>query len=100
MTEEAREGGARPQRRYPDRRQRGRGYRRRRRVCAFCVDKVTEVDYKQQNLLRPFISDRGRILSRRRTGTCAKHQRQLARAIKRARFLGLLPFVAERTRLS
>lgn len=73
-------------------------YPPRRRVCAFCVDKVSEVDYKQADQLRSFLSDRGRILARRATGTCAKHQRQLAKAIKRARFLGLLPYVAASAR--
>lgn len=67
---------------------------RRRRTCIFCEEK-TAIDYKQVTLLRPFLTDRGKIRPRRQTGTCAKHQRQLATAIKRARHLALLPFVME-----
>ena len=78
----------------------GRGGDRRfrrpkRKVCAFCVDKVTHIDYKDYNRLRNFVSDHGKILKRRQTGTCARHQRALAGAIKRARHIALLPFVAE-----
>ena len=65
----------------------------RRRVCRFCVDKDGTIDYKDSAKLRHYISDRGKIEPRRRTGTCAKHQRVLARAIKRARHLALLPYV-------
>lgn len=80
-------------------RPRGRGrYAPRRKVCVFCVDKVTDIDYKDVNRLRRFVSDRGKIEPRRRTGTCAKHQRILATAIKRARHLALLPFTAEHVR--
>ena len=63
-----------------------------RKVCAFCANKVTVIDYKDQEKLHNYISDRGKIESRRKTGTCAKHQRALATAIKRARHLALLPF--------
>lgn len=71
-------------------------YRRmRRKVCAFCVDKVEHLDYKMANRLRRFVSERGKILPRRTTGTCASHQRMLTHAIKRARQIALLPFVAE-----
>jgi small subunit ribosomal protein S18 len=63
-----------------------------RKVCAFCAGKLDTIDYKDSVRLRSFISDRARIASRRRTGTCAKHQRVLAIAIKRARHLALLPF--------
>jgi small subunit ribosomal protein S18 len=71
-------------------------YRRvRRKVCAFCVEKVEYIDYKNVSRLRRFITDRGKIIPRRQTGTCASHQRALARAIKRAREMALLPFVAE-----
>ena len=70
----------------------------RRRVCAFCVDKVEKVDYKDATLLRRFVSEQGQIDSRRRTGTCARHQRRLTLAIKRARFLALLPYTAEHVR--
>ena len=66
----------------------------RRKVCRFCAEKVRDVDYKQIQILRTFITDGGKILSSRITGSCAKHQRQLSRAIKRARNLALLPYVA------
>ena len=74
---------------------RGRGRYRRRRLCAFCVDKVDDVDYKDADMLRRYITEHGRIRPRRQTGTCARHQRSLARAIKRARHIALLPFVRE-----
>ena len=64
-----------------------------RKVCSFCVSKVETIDYKDAEKLRGYISDRGKIAPRRRTGTCAKHQRILVRAIKRARHLALLPYV-------
>jgi len=71
-------------------------YRRmRRKVCAFCVDKVEYIDYKSANRMRRFVSERGKILPRRTTGTCASHQRLLTSAIKRARQIALLPFTAE-----
>jgi small subunit ribosomal protein S18 len=63
----------------------------RRRVCNFCVGKVQRIDYKNSDMLRTYISDRYKMEARRKTGTCAKHQRLLATAIKRARFLALLP---------
>ena len=72
-----------------------RGGRRRRKVCAFCVDKVECIDYKDVAKLKRYMSERGKILPRRMTGTCAKHQRQLTEAIKRARHVALLPFTAE-----
>lgn len=64
-----------------------------RKVCALCVGKIESIDYKDTEKLRNFITDRGKIAPRRRTGTCAKHQRGLARSIKRARHLALLPYV-------
>ena len=64
-----------------------------RRVCSFCASKVEVIDYKDPEKLRGYISDGGKIAPRRRTGTCAKHQRILARAIKRARHLALVPYV-------
>ena len=67
--------------------------RRRRKVCVFCADKVSFIDYKDSAKLRKFISERGKILPRRVSGTCAKHQRELQTAIKRARHAALLPFV-------
>ncbi len=66
----------------------------KRKVCSFCRDKVDIIDYKDPEQLRSYISDRGKIQPRRRTGTCARHQRRLAVAIKRARHLALLPYVA------
>ena len=70
-----------------------RRYTPRRKVCSFCAGKVESIDYKDNEQLRGFITDRGKISPRRRTGTCAKHQRVLAGAIKRARHLALLPYV-------
>lgn len=70
----------------------------KRKVCAFCVDKVDEIDYKDVGKLRRFVSDRGRIDPRRKTGTCARHQRVLSVALKRARHLALLPFTAKHIR--
>ena len=75
-------------------RRRGRG-RPRRRICAFCVDKVDVIDYKNTEMLNRYTNEFGRIRPRRQTGTCAKHQRALAVAIKRARHIALLPFVAK-----
>ena len=71
------------------------GVRKRKKVCQFCVDKVESIDYKDVARLRRFISERGKIMPRRMTGTCAKHQRELAIAIKRARIVALLPYVAD-----
>ena len=65
----------------------------RRKVCRFCAEKVRDIDYKQIQVLRTFLTESGKILSSRITGTCAKHQRQLSRAIKRGRNLALLPYV-------
>ncbi len=68
------------------------------RVCQFCTDKNVVIDYKQADLLRRYISEDGKIRPRRQTGACAKHQREVARAIKRARHLALLPFTTELSR--
>jgi len=65
----------------------------KRKVCFFCRDKVEHIDYKETAILRPYISDRGKISPRRKSGACARHQRALATAVKRARHLALLPFV-------
>ncbi len=65
----------------------------KRKVCFFCRDKVVYIDYKDAGILRPYISDRGKIAPRRKSGTCARHQRALTTAIKRARQLALLPLV-------
>ena len=69
--------------------------RKRRKVCAFCVDKVEMIDYKDAAKLRRFTSERAQILPRRTTGTCAMHPRQLTAAIKRARQIALLPYVTD-----
>ena len=72
-----------------------RARRPKRKVCMFCVDKVENIDYKDTAKLRRYVSERGKIVPRRISGNCAKHQRQLTTAIKRARIIALLPFVAE-----
>jgi small subunit ribosomal protein S18 len=80
-----------------DRMGRGKGAKvffTKKKVCKFCIQKL-KIDYKDADSLRRFITERGKILPRRITGTCAKHQRALAAAIKRARIIALLPFVAE-----
>lgn len=69
--------------------------RTKKKVCMFCVDKVEHIDYKDTAKLRRFVSERGKIVPRRISGNCAKHQRQLTIAVKRARQIALLPFVAE-----
>lgn len=74
---------------------RDRQRRPRKRVCTFCVDKVESIDYKEIGRLKKFISERGKIYPRRISGNCARHQRQLTIAIKRARNVALLPFSAE-----
>ena len=78
-----------------DRDNRGPRGRKRRKVCAFCVDKVECIDYKDAAKLRRYISERAKILPRRVTGTCARHQRELTVAIKRARQIALMPFVSD-----
>ncbi len=65
---------------------------RRRRSCPFCVEKVREVNYKDPDMLRRFVNEEGKIRPRRQTNVCAKHQRSLAQAVKRARYLALLPY--------
>ena len=74
---------------------RDRGRKPRRKVCSFCVDKVDHIDYKDAAKLRRFTTERGKILPRRISGNCAKHQRQVTLAIMRARNIALLPFTAE-----
>jgi len=69
--------------------------KRRPKVCHFCVEKADGVDYKDIEKLKKYITERGKIIPRRVTGTCAKHQRQLTRAIKRARLIALLPFTSD-----
>lgn len=72
-----------------------RGRKARKKVCGFCVDKVENINYKDIARLRRYMSERGKILPRRVTGTCARHQRELTVAIKRARHLALLPYTAD-----
>ncbi|MBQ3062199.1 MAG: 30S ribosomal protein S18 [Clostridia bacterium] len=79
----------------PERSERPRNDRRRRKICQFCADKMKTIDYKDTSKLRKYVSDRGKILPRRLTGTCAAHQRQLTEAVKRARHVALLPYTAE-----
>ena len=69
--------------------------RKRKKVCSFCVDKVTHIDFKDTAKLRRYLSERGKILPRRVSGACAKHQREVNTAIKRARQIALLPYVAD-----
>ena len=78
-----------------ERENRGPRTRKRRKVCQFCADKSEFIDYKDAAKLRRFVSERGKILPRRTTGTCAMHQRELTVAIKRARQIALLPFVTD-----
>lgn len=77
-----------------DSRRRGGG--RRRRVCRFCVDSTIKIDYKDPQGIRYFITERGKIVPRRISGNCAKHQRQVCLAVKRARNIALMPFTASR----
>ncbi len=74
---------------------RERGRKPKKKICSFCVDKVTKIDYKDIPKLRRYTTERGKILPRRISGNCAKHQRQLTLAVKRARNIALLPFTAE-----
>ena len=76
----------------------GGARRPRRKVCAFCVDKVKKIDFKEVGRIRRYISDRGKIDPRRKSGSCAKHQRMLTTALKRARHMALLPYTAEHVR--
>ena len=92
--------GSRPQGR-PQGRGRGRGRRQyysRPRVCQFCSDKSINIDYKDVELLKKFVTEHGKIKPRRATGTCAKHQRKVATAVKQARHIALLPFVSDSIR--
>jgi small subunit ribosomal protein S18 len=92
--------GERSERREERPRRRGGGRFGRRRVCSFCVDKVDAIDYKEPAKLRRYVSDRAKIEPRRKTGTCARHQRMLTLALKRARHLALLPFTAQHIQLT
>ncbi len=82
-----------------DRRRGGRRYGpTRRRTCPFCADKNLQIDYKRVEMLRDHVTDRGKIQARRKTGLCARHQRRMTIAIKRARHMALLPFIVESMR--
>jgi len=94
---QARTQERRGERRAPDRRKRPYRFRVRKK-CNFCVKKVDSIDYKDVDLLRQYIAPRGKMRPRRKTGVCARHQRPLALAIKRARHLALLPYTAEHPR--
>jgi small subunit ribosomal protein S18 len=85
-------GGARPGGRSRER------YVPRRKVCSFCVDKVQDIDYKDVNRLKRYLSERAKIEPRRKTGTCARHQRALSVALKRARHMALLPYIGPHSR--
>ena len=78
-----------------ERKMKPRPRKSRRKVCGFCVGKVEHIDYKDTARLRKYVSERGKIMPRRMSGVCAKHQRELAIAIKRARIVALLPYVAD-----
>mgnify|MGYP001039902221 CR=1 FL=1 len=82
--------------RQKDRPQKGgrRGFRRRKKICRFCADRTMTIDYKDPRTLRLFTTERGKIIPRRISGNCAKHQRQLTVAIKRARTIALMPYAA------
>ena len=72
-----------------------RGGMRRKKVCQFCADKTETIDYKDVEMLRKYVTERGKILPKRITGTCAIHQREVTKAIKRARIVALLPYTAD-----
>ena len=74
---------------------RRRGGMRRRKVCQFCADKTKEIDYKDVDTLKEYVTERGKILPKRITGTCAMHQREVTKAIKRARIVALLPYTQD-----
>ena len=74
---------------------RDRGRKPKKKICSYCVDKIETVDYKQYDKLKRFVTERGKVLPRRISGNCARHQRQLTRAIKKARIMALLPFTSE-----
>ncbi len=82
-------------REYRQREPNGVGDKRRKRHCRFCENKINQVDYRDDRLLKRFVTERGKIIPRRISGSCAHHQRILTIAIKRARHLAILPYVAE-----
>lgn len=70
---------------------------KKKRICGFCENKIDYIDYKDEKLLQRFTTEQGKIIPRRISGTCAHHQRQLVKAIKRARYMALIPFVADQS---
>lgn len=74
---------------------RDRGRKQKKKICSFCVEKVENIDYKQHEKLKRFVTERGKVLPRRISGNCAGHQRQLTQAIKRARIMALVPYTTE-----
>ena len=88
-------GGGRPSSGPGGPRRGKRQFFRKKKVCRFCVEKIDFIDYKRVEMLQPFLQDRGKVLPRRMTGTCSRHQRWLGVAIKRARNIALLPFATE-----
>lgn len=88
-------GAPKQEARFERKPQRPGNNRRKKKVCIFCEDKISYIDYKDTVRLRKFISERGKILPRRISGTCAKHQRQLTTAIKRARVVALMPYISD-----
>ena len=72
-----------------------KGGRRKKRVCIYCADKLTNIDYKSISILRKFVSERGKILPRRVTGNCAKHQRAMTMSVKRARHMALMAYTQD-----
>lgn len=78
-----------------DNKRRGNTGMRRKKVCQFCADKTERIDYKDVDKLRRYVTERGKILPKRITGTCAMHQREVTTAIKRARIVALLPYLAD-----
>ncbi len=98
MTESTPSSESTQERRGSRPRRGGGRFRRRPRVCQFCAEQTQVIDYKQVEVLKRLVDESGKIRSRRQTGTCARHQRMVAKAVKRARHMALLPFAAERLR--
>jgi small subunit ribosomal protein S18 len=92
---QGRSGGRGRDKKDKDKQQGRRPMFRRRKVCKFCADKIDDINYKDAKLLAAFVPERGKILPRRISGTCAKHQRKLQTAIKRARQIALIPYVTD-----
>ena len=95
VAEETAPAAERTENAAPQQRMQRPNRQRRKKVCTFCADKIEHIDYKDVNRLRKYISERAKIIPRRVTGTCARHQRDLTTAIKRARQIALLPYVTD-----